>query len=57
LVGVDDQEGPATLGEVVSDRQAGLTAPDDEGLHVLTSLAHVISSLGSMMRDSTTGIV
>jgi hypothetical protein len=29
-VGVEDREPPALLGEVVLDRQAGLTAADDD---------------------------
>jgi hypothetical protein len=54
LVGVDDEERQASLGEVVSDRQTGLTTPDDEGLYVFSLLAHYL--LAPMGLDSTTAL-
>lgn len=57
LICVDDEEGQAASAEVVPDRQASLSAPDDEGVHVLWSLVHVISCLAAPTLESTTGIV
>ena len=44
-------------GEVVPDRQPSLSAPDDEGVHVLLSLVHVISCLAAPTLESTAVIV
>jgi hypothetical protein len=44
LIGIDDEERDVLPGEVVADRQAGLSATDDEGVDVLSSAIHVNAS-------------